>query len=253
MLAGLLGSKAGPLHSIIYALCFVITCMWVPTLTWPETAVWVVFTNIFAGFLISGFLHRWCAHKSWSMPRWCEYVSAIASASLVMTPAVAWAALHRTHHRYADREGDPHGHMHSILHNFLIYSRSTASIRIIPKWMIRDKLYLFQARWYWEIIVATVIIAYFTGLLELWCSLVFFAYFMQVTTNLLGHTKDLKLATYNWLNVLYSGELYHEYHHKNPSKPRFGLIDFPYYLFIKWLDNDTKRSKRNSNDLGKTA
>lgn len=243
MLTGLLGAKAGPLHSIIFALCTILTVPWLMSLTWTQFIVWAVLGIVFVGFLVSGFLHRYCAHRSWKMPRWCEYISAIASASLVMTPALAWAAIHRQHHRYTDKEGDPHGHVHSILNNFLVYSRTEAQIRMIPKWMFRDKLYIFQARWYWEIIIATVIVASAFGLVGLWASLVASAYIMQVTVNLLGHNKHLNLVTHgNFINLFYSGELYHEYHHKHPSEPRFGLIDIPYHFFIRWLDNEAKRS-----------
>lgn len=252
MIGNLLGTKAGYLHTAIFIVCSVVTIPWLFTMTLTEFLFFVLISQIIVGFLISGFQHRYCSHRSWNMPRWFEYLCVFVSAGFVMTPSIAWAAVHRQHHRYTDKEGDPHGHMHSVLDNFLVFNH-IPPIRMIPKWMIRDKLYMFQARFYWEIVIAAFLLSVVTGMTMWWISFVSVSYFFQVTLNILGHNKNKQLVTKPIVSLFYAGELYHEYHHKNPMEPRFGLLDPPYQLFIRWLNNDTKRSKRNSANVGKTA
>jgi hypothetical protein len=36
--------------------------------------------------------------------------------------------------------------------------------------------------------------------------------------------------------------LYHTYHHTKPMEKKFGLMDPPYWLMIRWFNNETKRS-----------
>lgn len=241
MLSSILGKNAGWLHTGLFAVFTVVNVYFLFTLDITTLILWLTLSNPIIGFLISGYQHRYCSHRSWQPPRWLEVICAYSSAALLMTPSMAWAATHREHHRYTDKEGDPHGHVHSVLDNFLVFNRMP-SIRMVPKWMIRDKLYVTQARWYWEIFIITMIIAYALNLHMFLISAIAMSYFFQVTLNLLGHTRNFKLVNSHVLSVLYSGELYHKYHHEKPMDPRFGVIDAPYYLFIKWFNNETKRS-----------
>lgn len=104
-----------------------------------------------------------------------------------------------------------------------------------PRWMFRDLLYLYQLKYYWEIAILFGALMFVIGIGELWLSTIAVAYIFQVTLNIVGHP-NRSPANRPWLGLLYSGELYHKNHHDNPSLSRFGLIDVPYLLFIKFLD-----------------
>lgn len=252
MIARLIGMHSGTVHTSIYILFTAITFWWLMSLSLLSVLTWYISAQILVGLLTSGFQHRYCSHRSWQPPRWLEVFLVFTSAGFVMSPSMAYAALHRQHHRYADREGDPHGWFGGLWNNFLVFNKRPP-IKMIPRWMFRDKLYMFQARFYWEIALVYGLTFTLLGLGQWWISIVAAGYFLQVLLNLLGHTRQLTTRDNKWFAFFFSGELYHTYHHTKPNEKKFGLMDPPYWLMIRWFDNETKRSKRNSNNLGKTA
>ena len=234
MIGKILGRYQGYLHTSFYLFATVVTLLWLTSLSAAQIILWALFSNLLVGYLVSGYLHRYCSHKSWQPSRLVELVSLGLTSVFVLTPPLAWASIHRQHHRYTDTDNDPHGNAHSITDNFMVFNKMPP-VRMIPKWMIRDDAYMLCARWYWEIGIATGLIFYFLGMINIWLSIIAVAYVFQVTLNLFGHP-SLKPTNNPLLSVLYSGELYHKYHHENPNNPRFGLIDAPYHFFIRFLN-----------------
>jgi len=57
---------------------------------------------------ISVGLHRLFTHDSFKAVPIIRYALAIAGSMADQGPLVEWVAIHRLHHRFADREGDPH-------------------------------------------------------------------------------------------------------------------------------------------------
>jgi stearoyl-CoA desaturase (Delta-9 desaturase) len=53
-------------------------------------------------------LHRLFTHNSFKAVPVVRYSLAIAGSMADQGPLVEWVAIHRLHHRFADREGDPH-------------------------------------------------------------------------------------------------------------------------------------------------
>lgn len=234
MIGRILGRYQGNLHTFLYLIITAITLAWLTELSLVELSVWFFFVNLLVGYLVSGYLHRYCSHKSWNPSRVVELISLTLTTAFILTPPMAWASVHRQHHRYTDTPNDPHGNAHSVLDNFMVFNK-IPPVRMIPKWMIRDSSYMFQARWYWEIGMMVGLLAYITGIFNIWMSVIAVAYVFQVTLNLLGHP-SLKPTNNPILSILYSGELYHKYHHENPNDPKFGLIDAPYHFFIRFLN-----------------
>jgi fatty-acid desaturase len=234
MITGLIGKYTGYAHTVVYIACTVVALFWIPTLSITEFLLWLAGSNLLIGYLISGFQHRYCSHKSWQPSRFVESLSLLLTTMFLLTPSMGWASTHRNHHRYTDTEKDPHGNMHSVFHNFMVFN-GIPSVLSIPRWMIRDKLFVAQAKYYWEVGLLTGALAFTFGLGGLWASTIAVAYIFQVTLNLFGHPN--KAPTNNpWLSLIYSGELYHKFHHENPGNPRFGLIDAPYQFFIRFLN-----------------
>ena len=234
MITGLIGKYTGYMHTAFYVMCTLYTIFWIPTVPLAELLIWLVGSNLLIGYLISGFQHRYCSHKSWQPNRFVEAVSAFLCSAFVLTPSMGWASTHRSHHRFTDTERDPHGNVHSVFHNFMVFN-GIPSITSIPRWMIRDKLYVMQAKYYWEVAILFGLLMFAIGLGGFWVATISVAYVFQVTLNLLGHPN--KSPTNNpLLALIYSGELYHKFHHENPGVPRFGLFDAPYQFFIRFLD-----------------
>ena len=59
-------------------------------------------------FAITGFYHRYFAHRSFKTGRAVQFVVACIAASSVQRGPLWWAAHHRHHHQHADQDGDPH-------------------------------------------------------------------------------------------------------------------------------------------------
>ena len=59
-------------------------------------------------FAITGFYHRYFAHRTFRAPRVVQFVFAVIGASCVQRGPLWWAAHHRTHHRHTDTALDPH-------------------------------------------------------------------------------------------------------------------------------------------------
>ncbi len=59
-------------------------------------------------FAITGFYHRYFSHKTFKTNRFWQFCFAVLGNTSVQRGPLWWAAHHRHHHRYADREQDPH-------------------------------------------------------------------------------------------------------------------------------------------------
>ena len=72
-------------------------------------AVWLaVGLYFFRMFAITGFLHRYFSHKTYSTSRAFQFVMAVWSATSVQRGALWWAYTHRHHHKHSDEEDDKH-------------------------------------------------------------------------------------------------------------------------------------------------
>lgn len=52
--------------------------------------------------------HRYFAHRSFKTSRWFQFVLGLAGCCQLQGGPIAWASVHRHHHRYSDGEGDMH-------------------------------------------------------------------------------------------------------------------------------------------------
>ena len=59
-------------------------------------------------FAITGFYHRYFAHKTFSTNRFWQFVFAVIGSSAVQRGPLWWAAHHRHHHQHSDTEQDLH-------------------------------------------------------------------------------------------------------------------------------------------------
>lgn len=70
--------------------------------------------SLFAGmyfataFGVEGGMHRFFSHRSFQAGRWTTIAIGVLGSMAGQGPILFWAAIHRAHHAFADREGDPH-------------------------------------------------------------------------------------------------------------------------------------------------
>jgi stearoyl-CoA desaturase (delta-9 desaturase) len=89
---------------ILHLACFGV--IWVGT---SPIAVWTaVGLYFFRMFSITGFLHRYFSHKTYSTSRAFQFIMALWTAMAVQRGALWWAYTHRHHHQHSDEEEDKH-------------------------------------------------------------------------------------------------------------------------------------------------
>jgi stearoyl-CoA desaturase (Delta-9 desaturase) len=72
-------------------------------------ALWVaVALYLVRMFAITGFYHRYFAHKNFSTGRIVQFIFAFIAASAAQRGPLWWASHHRHHHAHADQAQDPH-------------------------------------------------------------------------------------------------------------------------------------------------
>ncbi len=70
-------------------------------------------------FAITGFYHRYFAHKAFKTSRPVQFVFAVVGAASVQRGPLWWAAHHRHHHRHADTEHDVHSPRHGFFRSHM--------------------------------------------------------------------------------------------------------------------------------------
>ena len=172
-------------------------------------------------------LHRLLAHRSFQTYPWIEKTLSIISVLTTIGSPLAWVALHRQHHRAAEREGDPHSpyQLGWFKAWFGIWPKVKLSPRIV-KDLRKDKFQKFLHRNYLYIIITYVGLVM---LIDPWLAI--FAYAIPATLTLhstsaiivIAHAHGYKTYDVNdesrnsWIASLITlGEGWHNNHHANP-------------------------------------
>ncbi|MDT7850723.1 acyl-CoA desaturase [Methylophilus sp. VKM B-3414] len=81
-------------------------------------------------FAITGFYHRYFAHKTFQTSRAGQFLFALIGATAVQRGPLWWAAHHRSHHVHADQPQDIHSpHQHGLLWSHLGWFLSHANFK----------------------------------------------------------------------------------------------------------------------------
>ncbi|MFA0963514.1 acyl-CoA desaturase [Roseivirga sp. BDSF3-8] len=214
-------------------------------------------------FCQSFFLHRYAAHKMFTMTRNWErffYMFTYACQGSSYLSPRAYAILHRMHHAYSDTEKDPHSPHHAKnlfdmmwktknIYNAYLHEKDKAEPRFlknVPDWKKMDRVggsYVSRILW------GTLYVAiYFFSITVFELPYTHWAmYFLLPIHFLMG---PIHGAIVNWsghkygysnfdnkdksrnsliLDILMLGELFQNNHHKLPSRPNFA---------VKWFEFD---------------
>ena len=208
----------------------------------------VVFTVYFVTGCIgmTATYHRLLSHKSWSCPKWIEYLGVLCATVGLTGSALSWVAIHRTHHRFSDTERDPH----SPSFKGFIYCQwfsmfSPVSLKIVPD-LLRQRFYIIQHQFYFLINILYAAVLYFIdpfALVYAWlvpaCVLWNAGSFIITLSHLFGRNDhNLSGAARNsfLLGFLVWGEGWHNNHHFDPKLKRFGekwwQVDIGYFYIL---------------------
>jgi stearoyl-CoA desaturase (delta-9 desaturase) len=84
-------------------------CLGIIWVGWSWTAVGVAAASyVVRMFGVTGFYHRYFAHRTFKTSRWLQFIAAAVSNSSAQKGPIWWAAHHRHHHLHSDDEEDVH-------------------------------------------------------------------------------------------------------------------------------------------------
>jgi len=212
-------------------------------------------------FALTGFYHRYFAHRTFKTSRAVQFLFACIGASCVQRGPLWWAAHHRNHHMTADTAADPHSpNVHGILWSHMGWFLTSNGFRTHWK-RIPDLARYPELRWLdrYDVLVPVALAAALFGLgaflqhfapqsgvtggqLLVWGFFVstIVLFHATVTINSLAHrfgtrrfdTRD-ESRNNVWLALLTFGEGWHNNHHFFPGSTRQGFrwweLDLTYY------------------------
>ncbi len=203
--------------------------------------------------------HRLISHRSFSCPKWVEYLLVLPGYLAFEGSPTFWASIHRAHHRHTDTDLDPHSPRNGLwtAHSGWLANR-TYPAHINPntqaKDMVNDPVYAFleqKGDWLHGFIVLMVFCIGFR--LLLWAcfgwvaaaaSLAAGLFVMQIPffLNVICHLPKLGYKTFAvhddsvniwWVAAFTLGEGWHNNHHAIPGSARSGLL--PWEIDATWL------------------
>jgi stearoyl-CoA desaturase (delta-9 desaturase) len=219
----------------ILATFFAIWRLWGHLIGGTELALFLGF-YVAAGLGASIGFHRMLTHSSFECGPVVKASFLILGSMAGQGRCIEWAAHHRKHHAYSDREGDPHSPLDGFVHAYFgwILRGPAAERERYCKRLLEDRLVSFidrtTALWLLLGLAIPFAAAGWSGLL--WGGFVRMAFFSQIaySVNSFGHTfgsrpfdtKDE--SRNNWiLAVLGFGDGWHNNHHAFPSMAYHGM------------------------------
>jgi stearoyl-CoA desaturase (delta-9 desaturase) len=240
-----------PLLALLAAVPFA----WGWGLGWHDIVLAGVF-YVVSGMGISMGFHRHFTHSSFKANRPLRAALGVAGSLAVEGPLLVWAADHRRHHKYSDREGDPHSpwrfgtdwkalakglawaHVGWMLNpgrtsqrKFvpdLLADRMLRRISaLFPLWVAVSLLAPALIGGLWSMSVAGALTAFFWASLVRICLLHHVTWSINSVCHTFGHedfqVRD-KSRNVAWLAIPSFGESWHNLHHADPTCARHGAL-----------------------------
>lgn len=211
--------------------------------TWWQWCV-VIFIYLLTGcFGMTMTYHRLLSHKSWNPPKFVEYLFSIFATVGLTGSAISWVAVHREHHGFMDTPKDPHGPIHRG-YFWTHFLSMFAPVRIkYASHLLRDKFYLMQHKYYFEINLFYALVLFLIdpfSLIYAWLVPAMILWNAGSSIVSISHRNgyphnDTILALLVW------GEGNHKNHHDNAASPKFGKIDLGWF-FIKLIDKNAAKT-----------
>ena len=237
----------GPLVATGYA----IYLGWNGLVDWGDMALLGVMYTLVAFGVTIGY-HRFVTHDSFKAHRAIKFALVILGCMSLEGAPITWAANHRKHHAFSDREGDlhsPHLSRNIILgffhaHVGWLIEGKQADPDLWARDLVEDRDLVFLQRttlvWFLLSLAIPFLIGGWTGLL--WGGLVrvFLTHHVTWSVNSVCHvlgTKPFKTKDQSgnqWLvGLLAFGEGGHNTHHASPRSARHGL--YWWHFDMSWV------------------
>ncbi len=238
-------------------------CLFVFKVGWSPiavgTAVFLYFARMFA---ITGFYHRYLAHKTYKTSRWFQFLFAFLGNMSSQRGPLWWASHHRDHHRTSDEAEDIHSpRQHGFWSSHMLWfskPMNYATKKTGIKDFLRFPELTFLDRYdiiapmvlgFMVFVFGMALEKYFPGLHTNAFQMLIWGFFISTvalahgtfTINSLAHvwgkrrfeTTDDSRNNF-WLAILTMGEGWHNNHHHYANSVRQGFywweIDVTYYL-----------------------
>lgn len=234
------GNKVSLLQAI--ALLFTLLGFFYFQITWSDVITIIIGYVLYSGIGISLMLHRYWSHRSFEFNypaiKWIfTFFGLVAGRGSVL----GWVHIHRTHHKYSDKENDPHDPKVKgwrIYFPHLMSYTNHADRRIVKDLLNRTQINIHK---YYMLFPVLWIL--FLGMIDI--ELLYFLYVAPITLTFLAidsfvyfnHTFGYRnhntndSSKNNWLIALILwGEGWHNNHHNDSKK---------YNLREKWWEIDT--------------
>jgi stearoyl-CoA desaturase (delta-9 desaturase) len=219
----------------ILATFFAIWRLWGELIGATELALFIGF-YVATGLGVSMGYHRMLSHSSFGSGSVVKATLLILGTMAGQGRPIEWAAHHRKHHAFSDREGDPHSPLDGFVHEYFgwILRGPAAERDRYCKRLLQDPLVVFIDRTAAVWVLLGLAIPFAIGGWEglLWGGFVRMAFFSQVaySVNSFGHSFGSRAfettdeSRNNWiLAVLVFGDGWHNNHHAFPSMAYHGM------------------------------
>ena len=124
-----------------------LACLLVFVVGWSPVAVSVALLSYFLRmFAITAFYHRYFSHRAFKTSRLCQFLFAVLGDSATQRGPLWWAAHHRRHHRYSDKDKDVHSPRHGFIWSHLGWFLSLKHFNTREEW-VRDLTKFPELRW----------------------------------------------------------------------------------------------------------
>ncbi|MGE0246066.1 MAG: acyl-CoA desaturase [Pyrinomonadaceae bacterium] len=210
------------------------------TFSWPNLAALLILNWVVGGLGVGLGWHRLLTHRSFTVPRWLEYLLTIFGTLSIQDSPVKWVATHRMHHQFAEREGDPHSTIRGFLWaqiGWIVLGKAQdhddATLRRYVPDLLNDPGHRLISRFYYVPIIFSAMILFLFGGWQMMIWGVFArvvvgwhtTWFVNSLSHMFGtrphRTNDA--STNNWfVAILTFGEGWHNNHHAFPASARHG-------------------------------
>lgn len=221
------------LFTIISVLAILSVILGYVPLFWLLISYIVYFMMGCLGIVVT--FHRFLSHRSFGMSKWMEYLFSIFGILGNTGSSISWVAVHRTHHKFSDKDNDPHPPHNGFWKNF-VYASSMGEI---SKWTVRDlvtdKFHLYLHNYYNLIhIVTFVVLTLIDPLLTIFLYIVPSAMVVwgSMISNYVNHCRNVGYQSYNTdddsintplLLPVNFGDCWHNNHHRFPWRHKFQI------------------------------
>ena len=218
---------------------------------WYFIVAWIL--GKFIGYIGNEIpMHRLWSHRSFKTAPWKEVILHIFSVPLLCGSSIAYAAIHRQHHRYSDTEKDSHPY-ESYWKTFFFLREGNLDIspRLIAD-LIKDPTHRWLHEHYFKINSAILLVCLlvigpvYTGWFV--SSVIVYSFVVMGLVNIFGHKPEYGTRNFDtadrstnnkWLQFLTWNHGLHNNHHRYPSSHRMttqpGEFDAPAWIIEKFF------------------